>query len=193
MLHDIGKLGIPDAILLKPGPLTHDEWQVMRLHDEMGVAIVKATFASSELTNIIKTHHAWFAGNPANPGLPTGTDIPYSARLLAIADAFDAMVSDRPYRKGCTQDEAFSELRRCASTQFDPELVDRFIQSVTDKGIPTSVTSTPSASPFTLRLDQAVEKINSSVRRGRFCVCTDYCGSTKICGSQERVGKKSLN
>ena len=85
LLHDIGKLGVPDAILLKPGPLSDKEWVVMRAHDRMGAEIVAAAFGSSELTRIVQTHHAWFGGSSRDPGLPTGSDIPLQSRILASA------------------------------------------------------------------------------------------------------------
>ena len=129
-LHDIGKIGVPDSILLKPGPLTQDEWQVMTMHDHIGVEIIKSSFACSELAEIMTNHHAWYAGNPRSPELPTGDDIPLGARILAIADAFDAIVSDRVYRRGRSIEDAFAELRRCVGTQFDPELVEEFIACV---------------------------------------------------------------
>jgi hypothetical protein len=103
----------------------------MRTHDRMGAEIVAAAFGSDELTGIVQTHHAWFGGSPRDPGLPTGTEIPLRARILTIADAYDAMTTDRVYRKGRSRDEAFKELRRCAGQQFDPELVERFIRAVT--------------------------------------------------------------
>src|SRR3954470_7141330 len=131
LLHDIGKLGVPDSILLKPGALTPEEWKIMRGHDTMGEEIIAAAFASPELTNIVRMHHAWFGGSPHVANLPKGESIPVAARMLTIADAYDAMTSDRVYRKGRSRDDAFAELRRCAGTQFDPQLVERFIKAVT--------------------------------------------------------------
>lgn len=130
LLHDIGKIGVPDHILLKPGPLTAEEWKVMGIHDRTGIEIVRSAFNCDALSSVIETHHAFFDGNGRHEELPSGEDIPLGARLLSIADAYDAIVSDRVYRKGRTQEEAFAELRRCAGTQFDPQLVERFITAV---------------------------------------------------------------
>jgi len=102
----------------------------MRSHDAMGEEIIAAAFASPELTNIVRMHHAWFGGSPHVANLPKSESIPVAARILTIADAFDAMTSDRVYRKGRSREDAFAELRRCAGTQFDPQLVERFIKAV---------------------------------------------------------------
>src|SRR5690606_18751322 len=124
LLHDIGKIGIPDSILLKAGSLTDDEWKIMRLHDRMGVDMIRSSFDCDELAQFVEMHHAWYGGSPENPSAPRGEQIPLEARILAIADAYDAMVSDRVYRPGMSRDEAFAELRRCAGRQFDPNLVE---------------------------------------------------------------------
>lgn len=99
LLHDIGKIGVPDAILLKNGPLSLDEWEVMRQHDRIGVEIVRASFDCESVTSIVESYCAHFAGTRNRPGLPSGDAIPVGARVLAIADAYDAMTTDRPYRK----------------------------------------------------------------------------------------------
>jgi diguanylate cyclase (GGDEF)-like protein/PAS domain S-box-containing protein len=130
LLHDVGKLGIPDAILHKPGPLTENEWKIMEAHDRMGVDIVSAAFSSKSLCEVVGLHHAWFGGNPRWPDLPTGEAIPLGARLLSIADTYDAIVSDRVYRRGRSQEQAFAELRRCSGSQFDPALVEHFIETM---------------------------------------------------------------
>ena len=155
MLHDIGKLGVPDAILLKPGALTEEEWKVMRTHDQMGVEIISAAFGSEALTDIVRTHHAWFSGNPENPGLPTGREIPIGARILTIADAFDAMISDRPYHRPKTREQAFTELRRCAGKQFDPELVERLIAAAqsSDNARLVPALSVPQQTALRIRLE----------------------------------------
>ena len=130
MLHDIGKIGVPDAILQKRGALTEEERGVMRTHDQIGVAIVQEAFGVEALTALVGSHHAWFGGNPDNPSLPVGEDIPLGARLLGIAEAYDAMVFDSVYRPAMSSDRAFEELRAGAGKQFDPSLVDRFIAEV---------------------------------------------------------------
>ena len=160
LLHDIGKLGIPDAILKKPGALTDIEWKVMRAHDGMGVEIITAAFSSDELREIVRTHHAWFAGNPRDPDLPLGNDISVSSRILAIADSYDAIVTDRVYRKGRSRDEAFVELQRCAGVQFDPALVDRFIEAVLARDDRRSETSSgPLSKNDALRIGLLLESL----------------------------------
>ncbi len=130
-LHDIGKLGVPDAILLKPGPLTEDEWQIMRDHEQRSVDVIASTFLAPELVDIVRHHTLWYDGSCSDgPDHPRGKDIPLGARILNIADAFHAIVSHRPYRKARSYAKAFKELRRCAGSQFDPDLVEHFIEVV---------------------------------------------------------------
>ncbi len=121
LLHDIGKIGVPDSILLKPGRLTDDEWKVMRSHDRIGQEIIRSTFACEELASIVESHGVPFAKG--------GPELPLGARILAIADSFDSMVTDRVYRSGRSVEEALDELKNCAGEQFDPEIVDLFIST----------------------------------------------------------------
>jgi hypothetical protein len=121
---------MPDSILLKPGPLTEEERRIMSTHDRIGVEILRDAFSSKELSDIVANSHAWYTGNPNEPSLPTGENIPLGARILTIADAYDAMTSDRVYRKARPPEAAFAELRRCAGEQFDPGLIERFIEVV---------------------------------------------------------------
>jgi diguanylate cyclase (GGDEF)-like protein/putative nucleotidyltransferase with HDIG domain/PAS domain S-box-containing protein len=128
LLHDIGKVGVPDAILLKPGKLTAEEWEIMEKHDRIGVEIISRSFKHQGLTDIVKYHHYRYDGTKSQ--LLCGEDIPIGARILTIVDSFDAMVSDRAYRKGMSVSKAIDELRRCSGTQFDPELVERFVDII---------------------------------------------------------------
>lgn len=131
LLHDIGKVGIPDSILLKRGQLTMPEWEMMRQHEAISAEIIAASFGNPQMLATVENRQAFYAGNPQKPHLPKGDDIPMGARILAIADAYDSMTHDSVYRQAKTQSEAFSELRNCAGSQFDPTLVERFIRAIT--------------------------------------------------------------
>jgi len=125
--HDIGKVGVDDAILFKNGPLEYEEMQQMRRHCEIGNRIA---FSAPELVLIadwVLKHHEWWNGNGYPMGL-MGDDIPLECRMLSIADAYDAMTSPRPYRSLMSDKEAIAELNRAAGTQFDPLLVEKFIE-----------------------------------------------------------------
>lgn len=127
LLHDIGKIGIPDSILLKPGKLDEAEWKIMQAHAQIGVEIINSAFESKALSDIIRYHHYRFDGAGAPAGDPVGKDLPLGSRIICMVDAYDAMVSNRIYRQSRSPQEAFAELRRCSGTQFDPDLVERFI------------------------------------------------------------------
>ncbi|MCD4689818.1 MAG: diguanylate cyclase [Desulfuromonadaceae bacterium] len=127
--HDIGKVGIKDQILFKPAKLSEEETVAMRQHCAIGYRIAQASPDLVPIADWIFKHHEWWDGSGYPLGL-VGENIPLECRILAIADAFDAMVSDRPYRKGLSQEYAVEELYRCAGSQFDPELVPLFIQTV---------------------------------------------------------------
>ena len=126
LLHDIGKIGVPDAILHKPGSLTEEEWAVIRTHPELGAQMVADVRQLEHARQIILTHHERFDGRGYPRGL-RGEEIPLGARIFAIADSFDAMMSDRPYRPSMTLEQARRELRRCAGADFDPRCVDAFL------------------------------------------------------------------
>lgn len=125
-VHDIGKVGIPDAILRKEGPLTESEWQVMRQHPERGYRIAESSPDLSGVSDLILKHHERWDGSGYMLGL-RGVEIPVECRIMAIVDAYDAMTNDRPYRKAMSVEDAFAELRRCAGTYFDPDLVPLFL------------------------------------------------------------------
>jgi len=130
LLHDIGKIGVPDAVLHKTGQLNEEEWAIMRWNRAVSRQLVKSSFGSEALTEIVEHYPVWFdlsnvPVNAQNHFKPT-----VAARILAIADAYDSMTSDASYRRRKSRAEAFDELRRCAGTQFDPELVGRIISAV---------------------------------------------------------------
>jgi diguanylate cyclase (GGDEF)-like protein len=128
-LHDIGKTAVPDAILSKPGPLDSEEWDFMRRHTLIGERIVAAAPALARIAPIVRASHERPDGNGYPDGLMTEA-IPIGARIVAVVDAFSAMVSSRPYKPSMTIDGALSELRRCAGTQFDSTVVDAFARVI---------------------------------------------------------------
>ncbi len=163
LLHDIGKIGVPDSVLLKPGPLTRDEWEIMGIHDTMGVEIVDSAFNSPTLTSIIESHHAFYGGKGRHEDLPTGKDIPMGARILSIADTYDAIISDRVYRKGRTAEEAFAELRRCAGDQFDPDIVEHFIETVQSLGSDLEDAGVDVNKKTALRIGLQIERLSQAI------------------------------
>ncbi len=130
LLHDIGKIGVPDAILHKSGQLSEEEWTIMRRNRAVSLQLVKSSFGFDALTEIVEQYSVWFdlsnaaekGGRPVEPSV--------AARILAIADAYDSMTSDAAYRRRKSGTDAVEELRRCAGTQFDPELVERIVSAV---------------------------------------------------------------
>ncbi|MDR3588781.1 MAG: diguanylate cyclase [Negativicutes bacterium] len=130
--HDIGKIGIPDHILLKAGPLTPEEWSDMKRHCEIGYRIAQASPDLLPIADWILKHQERWDGDGYPFGL-IGDEIPLECRILAVADAYDAMTSDRPYRKAMSQAAAIAELRRCAGTQFDAALIEPFISILAAK------------------------------------------------------------
>jgi putative two-component system response regulator len=123
IIHDIGKIGVPDAILLKPGPLNEIETARMREHVSIGEAIVRPLQSAASILPIIRHHHERYDGRGYPDGL-RGCEIPRLARIVSLCDAFDALVNDRPYRARLSTDEAVAVLRAGAGTQWDPEMVE---------------------------------------------------------------------
>ncbi len=126
-VHDLGKVGIPDRLLFKPGPLDKTEWEIMKLHPEKGYRIALSSPELAGVADLILKHHERWDGT----GYPLGLkeeEIPVCCRILAIVDAYDAMIHDRPYKKAITVHEARKEVRRSAGTQFDPHLVEVFLK-----------------------------------------------------------------
>lgn len=126
-LHDIGKIGVADAVLSKPGPLSDEEWVEMRRHPRLGYEIVDGIEALRTAADIVHTHHERYDGD----GYPRGIaadEIPIGARIFAVVDAYDAMTSHRPYRRACSHGEAVEEIVRNSGTQFDPAVVQAFLE-----------------------------------------------------------------
>ena len=128
-VHDMGKVGIPDHVLFKEAPLTDEEWEIMYQHPEKGYRIARASTDLSEIADLILKHHERWDGEGYPLGLE-GEEIPVECRILAIADAYDAMTSDRPYRRALARKDAIAELKRCSGTRFDPDLVDKSIEII---------------------------------------------------------------
>ena len=131
VLHDIGKTGIPHEILVKPGKLTHDEWMIMKSHTERGYRIAMASPELQPIADLILHHHERWDGKGYPDGL-AGRDIPLLSRIITVVDSYDVMTNDRPYHKAISKGEAIAELKQCAGSQFDPNIVSVFL-SVLEK------------------------------------------------------------
>ena len=130
VLHDVGKIGMPDSILLKPGKLTPEEWEIMRKHPEVGEKICEPLRSLRDICPIIRTHHERWNGSGYPDGLK-GEEIPYLARVFQIADAFDALTTKRPYKEAFSTEEALKILKdETTRDLWDPELISRFIEYI---------------------------------------------------------------
>lgn len=126
LLHDVGKVGVPEAILNKPGPLSAAEWRVMRTHPTIGAQILSGIPGMENAAEVVRCHHEMWSGD----GYPAGLEkeeIPLPARVFMVVDAYDAMTTDRPYRASIGVERAVGELQRVAGTQFDPDVVRSFV------------------------------------------------------------------
>src|SRR5215471_13756327 len=129
ILHDVGKVGIPETILNKGGPLSPDEWETMKTHVSYGGKLLEPLRPMARIRQMVLHHHEFFDGS-GYPDALCGETIPLGARIITIADSYDTITSDRSYKKGRTADEALSELERCANTQFDPRLIAAFVRAM---------------------------------------------------------------
>lgn len=127
LLHDIGKIGTPERILNKPGGLTHEEFDIIKKHPRKGREILRNIKQLKDITAWLRSHHEKYDGT-GYPDALKGEEIPLPARILSVADTYDAMTSDRSYRKGLPHEVALEEIKRCANTQFDPMVVDVFLK-----------------------------------------------------------------
>ena len=128
LLHDIGKIAIDSSILTKQGPLTEEEWKQMKTHPLVGAHIIKKIGFLDDLIPVIMHHHERYDGGGYPDGTIKANQIPLEARILSVADSYEAMTSDRPYRKALSEDEAVQELKKNAGTQFDPNIVEVFLE-----------------------------------------------------------------
>ena len=129
LLHDVGKIGVPDAVINKPARLNDDEFELIKKHPVIGSGILKNIKAMPTLSTGARWHHERFGGGGYPDGL-TGSDIPWEARVIAVADAYDAMSSRRSYRDVMPQDRVRSEIANGRGTQFDPELADVMLSMI---------------------------------------------------------------
>ncbi|MCX6346794.1 MAG: diguanylate cyclase [Actinobacteria bacterium] len=125
-LHDIGKVAIPDEILLRNGKLSKPEWKLIKKHPETGYNIARSSPHLSHIANVILTHHEWWDGSGYPQGLK-GDEIPITSRILAVVDAYNEMINGRPYKSKMNINEVIKEFKRCAGTQFDPHIVKKFL------------------------------------------------------------------
>jgi putative nucleotidyltransferase with HDIG domain len=129
LLHDVGKIGTYDPILDKPGPLTEEEWRLVKLHPAKGEEILRPIKQFQHVLPIIKCHHERVDGKGYPDGL-TGNEIPLLAKILCLADCFDSMIADRPYQPGMSRTDAFEEIKKKTETQFDPVVVKAFLSAM---------------------------------------------------------------
>ncbi|MBC7817494.1 MAG: diguanylate cyclase, partial [Planctomycetaceae bacterium] len=183
LLHDIGKIGVPDAVLLKAEALTPDERELMRTHQRQGRELLRASFKSPELCAILEHHATPPNAKLVDPKTGQPMSVPLASRILAISDSFDSMVNDSVYRKARTRDEAFAELRRCAGTQFDAELVERFIVCVMARQADKREVGQVS-NEAALAIGQEIERLVLALDR------RDLTGLRDIAGHMNRVAAK---
>ena len=146
ILHDVGKVGILESILIKSGPLNPDEWETMKRHAEYGAKLLEPLRGTDEIRRMVAHHHEFFDGSGYPDGL-AGNQIPLGARIILIADAYDTITSERTYKKATCPEEAIVELGRCGSAQFDPELLSVFISRLRELPSPLIVNVDPVPSP----------------------------------------------
>jgi putative nucleotidyltransferase with HDIG domain len=157
LLHDIGKLGIPMDILSKPGKLTHDEYEIIKTHAALGGDLVKDSPSLRPLVSIIRNHHEFFDGR-GYPDKLSGNQISIEARIIAVADAIEAMTSDRPYRKALKPEQVIDEITRFSGSQFDPLVVEEAIKilktTISNQGNPPDQQDSVAAAPqFTINME----------------------------------------
>ena len=158
LLHDIGKIGVPDSILLKNTSLTDEEWQVMRQHERIGTELVRTSFGCDALNEIMGSYRIFY-----EESVKLEKTLPIGSRILAIVDAYDSMTTTQRYRTAMTSEEAVAELRQCAGTQFDPELVERVIQVLNVRGDEFTSQQDQVSKSAALNLGLQMEHLSASI------------------------------
>jgi putative nucleotidyltransferase with HDIG domain len=180
LLHDVGKIGVPDAVLLKAERLTREERMIMNSHPVQGAEIIAPVTKLAAELPIIRHHHEWYNGS-GYPDRLIGDEIPKLARILHVADAFEAMTAKRPYRKTpLTREEALAELRKFAGVQFDPVVVDAFVKTDWVEGVPDAGRATE-LRPIPM-LHQAAERMTAASRADATSVATTTATATAAVG-----------
>lgn len=197
LLHDIGKVGVSDEILLKRGKLSPDEMELIAWHDRIGVELIETAFECQELTETVQFRQAHFDGSGRFRNLPVGVEIPIGARILSICDSYDSMVSDRVYRDGCSHQVAIEELRRYAGSQFDPELVEHFASVVTSKPEPDATINSEAAIQIGFQVERLAAAIDSQDTEGmqtlaeRLGMYARRCDIDSIAKAADRIRQRA--
>ncbi|UZN23482.1 HD domain-containing protein [bacterium 3DAC] len=167
LLHDMGKEGVPDRVLLKPAPLSDDEWEYMKKHPIISASIIEKLGRFTDLIPGILHHHTRYDGM-GYPGGLKGKDLPLIARIIAVVDAYDAMTTDRPYRHALPEDVAINELIKGKGKQFDPDIVDAFIELYKDGKVAEVKEQVPS--PLSFRSPEIMEKVFRTLNKYMFMI-----------------------
>jgi HD-GYP domain-containing protein (c-di-GMP phosphodiesterase class II) len=142
LLHDVGKIGVPEVILNKPGPLTSEEYKAIKEHPVYGEGILRPVVELAQISKIVRCHHEKYNGTGYPDGLK-GLEIPLGARIMTVADSYDAITSKRPYRGEESHHYAVKEIIRCSGSQFDPEVIQHFMEVAKDIARQASTSSLP--------------------------------------------------
>ena len=161
-LHDVGKVGIPDAILDKPGRLDADEWEFMRQHTILGERILNAAAALRPVAQLVRSSHERWDGT-GYPDRLQGEEAPLGSRIIAVCDAYEAMTADRAYRSALSAQAAAQELRAGAGTQFDPDVVDAFLDAITTRDVTGAAPREPIEAPIQLAADRVRNLLTQAV------------------------------
>lgn len=190
LLHDVGKIGVPDAILKKPGPLDAEEWKIMHWHDDIGIEIVRAAFASEKITEFIQGHFRRSRDSVSTQAMDWENVRPLGARVLTVCDAFDAMTNDRIYRKAMSHDDALAELYRGAKDQFDPLIVRTLERVLVDEG-KTAVADPPREAsrlvPTPLEMGAFVEHLSHAIAAGDVAQLREIAKRVETAAAQHNI------